>query len=51
MSDESNNEGKLDDTQAAALIASSAIIFSFVVYWALQLESVRELLEFANAVY
>lgn len=47
MSDESNNKGKIDDTQSAALVASSAVIFFFLVYWALQIQSVRELLELA----
>jgi hypothetical protein len=35
------------DTQLAALLASSAVTVGFLIYWALQIQSVREMLALA----
>ncbi len=35
------------DAQAAALLASSAIVVGFVLYWVVQVQSVREMLALA----
>lgn len=42
-----NNEDQLNDDQTAAVVGALVIINFFVVYWALQIQSVRELLELA----
>ena len=48
MSESPNNQDKkLQDDQNAALIAAQAFIIFSAVYWFLQIESVRELLELA----
>ncbi len=47
MNDVNNdNSKKKDDETAALLVAQSFIIFS-AIYWFLQIESVRELLQLA----
>jgi hypothetical protein len=35
------------DAQLAALLASSAVTVGFLIYWALQIQSVREMLALA----
>lgn len=35
------------DRQAAALLASALIIAGFVLYWSLEIQAVREMLELA----
>ena len=45
MSD--SHEAKTKDRQAAALVASGGIILSFVLYWVVQVQGVREMLELA----
>lgn len=35
------------DQQVAAAMASGAIVLGFVLYWAVQIQSVREMLELA----
>jgi len=48
MSESPNNQDKkLQDDQNAALITAQAFIIFSAVYWFLQIESVRELLELA----
>lgn len=48
MSESPNNQDKkLKDDQNAALIAAQTFIIFSAVYWFLQIESVRELLELA----
>jgi hypothetical protein len=47
MSEENKTERKLDDVQLAAVAVSASIIVFFVVYWIIQIQSVRELLEMA----
>ncbi|MBT3529622.1 MAG: hypothetical protein HOF74_05300 [Gammaproteobacteria bacterium] len=47
MSEENKTEEKLDDVQMAAVAVSASIIVFFVVYWIIQIQSVRELLEMA----
>ncbi len=47
MNDENKQASKLDDDHTAAIAATSAIIVFFVIYWSLQIQSVRELLELA----
>lgn len=46
--DETRETGRdSKDAQLAALLVSAAIVVSFVLYWALQVQSVRELLALA----
>ena len=45
--EETKEEAKFDDDQTAALAATSAILIFMVIYWSLQIQSVRELLELA----
>jgi hypothetical protein len=40
-------EEKIRDRKLAAVLASAAVIAGFVLYWGLQIQSVRELLEMA----
>ena len=51
MSDEidegKKEEAKFDDDQTAAIAATSAILIFMVIYWSIQIQSVRELLELA----
>ncbi len=47
MNDEKNQDSKLKDEQSAAALATSTFIVFFAVYWFLQIQSVRELLELA----
>ncbi len=48
MNDTTNKHGKnLEDDQNAALIVAQTFIIFSAVYWFLQIESVRELLELA----
>lgn len=42
-----NQDKKLQDDQNAALLAAQAFIIFSAVYWFLQIEAVRELLELA----
>jgi len=45
--DENREEAKFDDNQTSAIAATSAIIVFMVIYWSIQIQSVRELLELA----
>ncbi len=47
MSEENKTETKIDDVQMAAVAVSASIIVFFVVYWVIQIQSVRELLAMA----
>ncbi len=47
MNDEKNQDSKLKDDQSAAVLATATFIVFFAVYWFLQIQSVRELLELA----
>ena len=50
MTDDKNQDeskGKLNDDQTAAIVGALVIINFFAVYWALEIQSVRELLELA----
>lgn len=47
MSEDDKNVAKLDDVQMAAVAISATIIVFFVVYWAIQIDSVRDLLKLA----
>ena len=47
MSDMKDTETKKKDDETAALLAAQGFIVFFAIYWFLQLESVRELLEMA----
>lgn len=47
MSDDEKNTGKLDDVEMAAVALSATVIVFFVVYWAIQIDSVRDLLSMA----
>ena len=46
-SDEGRSKAKPDDEQMAAVAISASIIVFFAVYWLIQVQSVRELLELA----
>ena len=35
------------DKQVAAVVASTVVVICFVVYWALEIQAVREMLELA----
>lgn len=45
--DNSAPDSELKDQQSAALIAASSFIIFSVIYWVVQIQSVRELLELA----
>jgi len=45
MSD--TKDPKQKDRETTALLASAGIIFAFVVYWSLEIQAVREMLELA----
>ena len=50
MSDPRDNtqaESGVRDRQVTAILASATIVIGFVVYWAIQVQSVREMLELA----
>ena len=48
MSEEnSKGAGKLDDNQLAAIISAGTILVFMAVYWFLQLQAVRDLLQAA----
>ncbi|MFT4613814.1 MAG: hypothetical protein ACI9NT_000955 [Bacteroidia bacterium] len=48
MNDSSNRRAdKEKDKQIAGMLASAAIVFGFVFYWSLQIQSVLEMLELA----
>lgn len=47
MSEDDKNAAKMDDVQMAAVALSATVIVFFVVYWAIQIDSVRELLNLA----
>jgi len=47
MSEESGNNGRLDDLQMAAIATSVTIIVFFVVYWTAQIQTTYELLAMA----
>lgn len=42
-----SQDAKKKDRQATALLASAGIIVAFVIYWSLQIQAVREMLELA----
>ena len=46
MADETPGQ-KIDDSQLAGLIVSATVIIGFLVYWAVQIQDVRELLALA----
>jgi hypothetical protein len=45
MSD--NNKAGMDDVQMSALAASATILIFAAIYWAVQIQGVREMLEMA----
>ena len=47
MTDKNTNSEKMDDVQMAAVAISATIIIFFVIYWSIQIQSVRDLLEMA----
>ena len=47
MSEEEGSAQSIKDLQNAAVSVSATIIVFFVVYWAIQIDSVRDLLELA----
>lgn len=47
MNEEKASVQSIKDLQNAAVTVSATIIIFFVVYWAIQIDSVRELLELA----
>lgn len=47
MNDDNDAVRAARDAQLAALLASAAVIVGFVLYWALQIEAVRESLALA----
>ncbi len=47
MNDDNEAVHASHDAQLAALLASAAVIVGFVLYWALQIEAVRESLALA----
>ena len=47
MNDENNATHASRDAQLAALLASAAVIAGFVLYWAIQIQAVRESLALA----
>jgi hypothetical protein len=47
MSEEESNAGDIKDLQCAAVAISVTTVVFFVIYWAVQINSVRELLELA----
>jgi len=47
MNQEVGNESKMDDLETSALAISGTIIVFFVVYWIIQIDSVRQLLNLA----
>lgn len=47
MSEEDRSTAKLDDVEMAAVALSATVIVFFVVYWAIQIDSVRDLLNLA----
>ncbi len=40
-------DARKKDRQAAALLASASIIVAFAIYWSLEIQAVREMLELA----
>ena len=42
-----DHENRLNDTELAALLASGTIILGFLIYWFVQIQDVREMLELA----
>lgn len=47
MSDEESKLVKMNDVETAAVAISTTIIVFFVIYWAVQIDSVRDLLKLA----
>ncbi len=47
MDDEESGAAGIRDLQSAAVTISVAILIFFVVYWSIQIESVRDLLRMA----
>ena len=47
MTEENKDMKKLDDAQIASVAVSVTVIVFFVVYWAIQIQSVRDLLKLA----
>ena len=47
MNEEDRNVTKMDDVETAAVAISATIIVFFVIYWAIQIDSVRDLLKLA----
>ena len=45
--DQQTESAELNDSQNSALLATSTIIIFSVIYWAIQIESVKELLMLA----
>jgi len=42
-----NNKKRIDDVQMSALAASVAILVSAAIYWVIQIQGVRDMLEMA----
>lgn len=47
MSEEGKSTAKMNDVETAAVVISGTIIVFFVIYWAIQIDSVRDLLKMA----
>ena len=47
MDSDKNSEDRLRDLKMATVIASTAILGFFVIYWSLQIQEVRAMLELA----
>ncbi|MGI9250817.1 MAG: hypothetical protein ACR2PR_06430 [Pseudohongiellaceae bacterium] len=47
MQEQNTSRKKLGDKEIAALVTAATVIGFFAVYWFLQIQSVRELLELA----
>jgi hypothetical protein len=47
MSDQNENDKKMDDLERAAIATSATIVVFFVVYWAFQIQTTYSLLAMA----
>jgi hypothetical protein len=47
MEQKSESTNAQKDTERAALFASGAVVVGFILYWSIQIQSVREMLELA----
>ncbi len=47
MQEDNQSKTKLNDEEVAGLTAGATVVVFFAIYWFLQIQSVRELLELA----